>query len=164
MQLFGCGDGWLSARLATIRMLKNPRVRTEADNLFGCYGTSVSTYKGVWRKPRTRCYFYNKTQPPRACRWHTPYRVFDIAYIGKPFHACLKRLGLPVFRYLSDSEIRPAWCDANRDRHSNRRSGIHARLLLGCGLCRALMPDLPSFVFPPQSIHHPFTFPFELPF
>ena len=28
---------------------KNPRVRTEADNLFGCYGTSVSTYKGVWR-------------------------------------------------------------------------------------------------------------------
>ena len=30
-------------------MLKNPRVRTEADNLFGCYGTSVSTYKGVWR-------------------------------------------------------------------------------------------------------------------
>mgnify|MGYP003591704436 CR=1 FL=1 len=47
--LFGCGDGWLSARLATIRMLKNPRVRTEADNLFGCYGTLVSTYKGVWR-------------------------------------------------------------------------------------------------------------------
>ena len=29
-------------------MLKNPRACTEADNLFGCYGTSVSTYKGVW--------------------------------------------------------------------------------------------------------------------
>ncbi|MCQ9327696.1 hypothetical protein, partial [Neisseria dentiae] len=42
-----CGDGWLSARLAKTRMLKNPRACTEADNLFGCYGTSVSTYKGV---------------------------------------------------------------------------------------------------------------------
>ena len=29
--------------------VKNPRVRSEADNLFGCYGTLVSTYKGVWR-------------------------------------------------------------------------------------------------------------------
>ena len=30
------------------------RVRSEADNLFGCYGTLVSTYKGVWRS-HARC-------------------------------------------------------------------------------------------------------------